>query len=227
MCGRFALISDTETLINAFGVAPETLTTMPPSVPRYNVAPTQPITAIRLNPTSKKRELTFFQWGLVPSWAKDVKMGSRMINARGETVADKPSFRTAFKRRRCIIPADGFYEWQKLDNHKQPMYIHPTNNTLFALAGLWEMWRSPDGDSIQSCTIITTAPNELMAPIHNRMPVILEPEDFDMWLDPGDRPEQGLHLIRPFPSEKMAAYPVSAFVNKPINDTPQCIAPLN
>ncbi len=227
MCGRFALISDTETLIDTFGVAPETLTAMPPSLPRYNVAPTQPITAIRLNPTSKKRELTFFQWGLIPSWANDIKMGSRMINARGETVAEKPSFRTAFKRRRCIIPADGFYEWQKLGSHKQPMYIHPTNNTLFALAGLWEMWRSPDGDSIQSCTIITTTPNELMAPIHDRMPVILEPEDFDMWLDPGDRPEQGLHLIRPFPSEKMAAYPVSAFVNKPINDTPQCIAPLN
>lgn len=227
MCGRFALISDTEALIDAFGVAPETLTAMPPSIPRYNVAPTQPIVAIRFNPKSKKRELTFFKWGLVPSWAKDIKMGARMINARGETVAEKPSFRAAFKRRRCIIPADGFYEWQKLGSRKQPMYIHPVNDAPFALAGLWEMWRSPDGDELQTCTIITTTPNELMAPIHNRMPVILEPEDFDMWLHPGDRPELGLHLIRPFSSEKMAAYPVSTFVNKPMNDAPQCITPLN
>ncbi|KAA3664236.1 MAG: SOS response-associated peptidase [Chloroflexi bacterium] len=226
MCGRFALISDTETLIDEFGVAPETLTALPPSVPRYNVAPTQPVAAIRLNP-NKKRELTFFQWGLIPSWAKDIKMGSRMINARGETVAEKPSFRAAFKRRRCIIPADGFYEWQKLSSRKQPMYIHQANGAPFALAGLWEMWRSPDGDALQTCTIITTTPNELMAPIHNRMPVILEREDFDMWLDPGDCPEQGLHLIRPFPSEKMAAHPVSTFVNRPINDAPQCIQPLN
>jgi len=227
MCGRFALISDTETLIDEFGVAPETLTALPPSVPRYNVAPTQPVAAIRLNPKNKKRELTFFQWGLIPSWSRDIKMGSRMINARGETVAEKPSFRAPFKRRRCIIPADGFYEWQKRGSSKQPMYIHPANDVPFALAGLWEMWRSPDGDELQTCTIITTTPNELMAPIHNRMPVILEREDFDMWLDPGDRPELGLHLIRPYPSEKMTAYPVSTFVNRPINDAPQCIEPLN
>lgn len=227
MCGRFALISDTETLIDTFGVAPETLTAMPPSLPRYNVAPTQPVLAVRLNPTSKKRELTFFQWGLIPSWAKDIKIGARMINARSETVTEKSSFRAAFKRRRCIIPADGFYEWQQQDNRKQPMYIHAADGTPFALAGLWELWRSPDGDAIQSCTILTTTPNELMTSIHNRMPVILEPEDFSMWLEPDERPEQGLHLLRPYPSTKMAAYPVSTFVNNPTNDAPQCIAPIN
>lgn len=227
MCGRFALISDTETLIDAFGVAPETVAAIPPAVPRYNIAPTQPVAAIRLSSNSNKRELTFFRWGLIPSWSRDMKSGSRMINARSETVAEKPSFRAAFKRRRCIIPADGFYEWQRTGNRKQPVYIHAADGRPFALAGLWEMWRGEAGDAVQTCTILTTTPNELMAPIHNRMPVILQPEDFDMWLDPGPQPDQGLHLLRPYPVEKMAFYPVSTFVNSPANDSPQCIAPIN
>ena len=226
MCGRFALISDTEQLIAEFGVAPESVAMMPDSVPRYNVAPTQPVAAIRLN-EAKQRELTFFQWGLIPSWSKDPKIGSRMINARSETVAEKPSFRAAFKRRRCIIPADGFYEWQKLENRKQPVFIHHAEKRPFALAGLWEMWSDPAGSMLQTCTILTTRPNELMAPIHNRMPVILEAEDYDMWLDPGDDPQIALHLLRPYPAEKMDAYPVSTFVNSPRNDAPACIEPLS
>ncbi|MCA9929387.1 MAG: SOS response-associated peptidase [Anaerolineales bacterium] len=227
MCGRFALISDTETLIDAFGVAPETVSALPTAIPRYNIAPTQPVAAVRLSRDGKQRELTFFRWGLIPSWSKDIKIGARLINARSETVTEKPSFRTAFKRRRCIIPADGFYEWQRRGSSKQPVYIHATDNRPLALAGLWEIWRTQEGDSLQTCTILTTTPNELMAPIHNRMPVILEPEDFDTWLDPGPQPDQGLHLLRPYPAHKMTFYPVSTFVNSPANDAPQCITPLN
>jgi putative SOS response-associated peptidase YedK len=149
-----------------------------------------------------------------------------MINARAETVADKPSFRAAFKRRRCLIPASGFFEWQRMGSQKQPMYIQLADGSLLALAGLWETWHSPDGSEIESCTIITTEPNELMAPIHNRMPVIVEPADYDLWLDPGERPENGLHLLRPYPPTLMNAYPVSTQVNNPRNDTPDCVAPL-
>ncbi|MEM7333508.1 MAG: SOS response-associated peptidase [Chloroflexota bacterium] len=222
MCGRFALIAPTEQLAETFQVNQATLAGMPPSVPRYNIAPTQPVTAVRLNQTGA-RELTFFHWGLIPSWSKDMKFGSRLINARSETVAEKPSFRTAFKRRRCIIPADGFFEWQKKDDGKQPMYIHAADKAPLAFAGLWEFWTSPDGDAIQSCTILTTEPNEMMAQIHNRMPVILEPEDFQAWLDPGPDPTDAFHLFRSYPAHKMAAYPVSTVVNNPRNDHPACI----
>ncbi len=227
MCGRFALMTSTEQLAAQFGVSQTAVETLPPSVPRYNIAPTQPVVAIRLGEDGQ-RELTFFHWGLVPSWSKDVKIGSRMINARSETVTEKPSFRTAFKRRRCLIPADGFYEWQKQANGKQPMFIRPAKGEErpFALAGLWEQWHDTEGGALQSCTILTTTPNELMADIHNRMPVIIEPEDFDLWLDPEPEPEQGLHLLRPYPAEKMTAYPVSTVVNNPRNETPECIQPI-
>ena len=225
MCGRFALMTSTEQLAMQFDVPETAVNALPPSVPRYNIAPTQPVAAIRLAENGQ-REFTFFRWGLVPSWAKDLNIGSRMINARSETVAEKPSFRTAFKRRRCLIPADGFYEWQKQGSGKQPMFIRPVAERPFALAGLWEVWRDPDGSVLQTCTILTTTPNELMAPIHNRMPVIVEPEDFDLWLNPEPNPEQGLHLLRPYPAEKMTAYPVSTTVNNPRNDVPDCIQPL-
>ncbi len=223
MCGRFALIAPGDALLTLFDLDqpfPEEA-----FAPRYNIAPTQPVTAARLSQTGE-RELTWLTWGLVPSWAKEPKMGSRLINARSETVAEKPSFRAAFKRRRCLIPADGFYEWQKLNGRKQPMYIHAQDGRPFALAGLWEHWQSADGSVIESCAILTTRPNELMAPIHNRMPVIIAPADFDEWLHPGPNPEMGLHLLRPYPDEKMAAFPVSAHVNNPRNDDAQCIHPL-
>lgn len=227
MCGRFALMAPSDQLAMQFNVPETAVAALPPSVPRYNIAPTQPVSAIRLDDNGQ-RDFTFFHWGLIPSWAKDIKIGARMINARSETVTEKPSFRAAFKRRRCLIPADGFYEWQKQGNGKQPMFIHPAagEERPFALAGLWEVWCDPEGSVLQSCTILTTTPNELMAPIHNRMPVIVEPEDFDLWLNPEPDPEQGLHLLRPYPAERMAAYPVSTVVNSPRNDVPNCIQPI-
>jgi putative SOS response-associated peptidase YedK len=226
MCGRFALISPGEALIEQFGLRPEITTSVSSLTPRYNIAPTQPVAAIRLAPDSQTKELTFFRWGLIPSWAKDMKMGSRLINARSETVAEKPSFRAAFKRRRCLIPADGFYEWQRQGSQKQPMYIHAVDHKLFALAGLWETWHAANGSAIDTCTILTTGPNELMQPIHNRMPVIIEPPDYSLWLNPEPQPDRALHLLRPYPAEQMAAHAVSTVVNNPRNDTPECIAPL-
>ncbi|MFQ5400516.1 MAG: SOS response-associated peptidase [Anaerolineae bacterium] len=225
MCGRFVLFTPGETLFQLFGVE---ASAMPGQIlnPRYNIAPTQPVAAVRLAPDSGRREFTFFRWGLIPSWAKDLKIGARLINARAETVSEKPSFRAAFKRRRCLIPADGFFEWQRLSSRKQPVYVYARDGRPFAFAGLWETWHSADGDRIHSCTILTTEPNELVAPIHNRMPVIIEPPDYALWLDPGPNPELARHLLRPYPAEKMVAYPVSTRVNSPRNDDPRCIAPL-
>ncbi len=225
MCGRFALLTPGHDLINHFDVD-QTSVDVSMIAPRYNIAPTQPVVVVRETAVSEQRELTFVQWGLIPSWAKDPKIGSRLINARSETVAEKPSFRAAFKRRRCLVLADGFYEWQKLDGKKQPTFIHLKDKQPFALAGLWETWQSPDGGILDTCTILTTTPNELMTPIHNRMPVILEPEDYNTWLFPGTQPDQAFHLLRPFPKEKMAAYPVSTWVNSPSHDDAQCIAPI-
>jgi putative SOS response-associated peptidase YedK len=221
MCGRFALFAPGQDIGGQFGVEINI-----EIAPRYNIAPTQPVAAVRLDDHSGERELTHFQWGLIPSWAKDPKIGSRMINARSETVAEKPSFRAAFKRRRCLIPASGFYEWQKLGDRKQPTFVQGSEDQLLGLAGLWEIWHDADGGVIESCTILTTQPNELIAPIHNRMPVIVAPEDYSMWLDPGQQPEDGLHLLRPYDSELMKAYPVSTAVNNPRNDSPGCIEPL-
>lgn len=221
MCGRFTLAASGETLAEAFN-----LDETPAVAPRYNIAPTQPVAAVRLSPDSGKRELTFFHWGLIPSWSKDPQIGSRLINARAETVTEKPSFRTAFKRRRCLIPATGFYEWQRLGNRKQPMFVQAREGEVFAFAGLWETWHNGDGSEIVSCTILTTEPNELMRGIHNRMPVIIEPADYTMWLDPGPDPEDALHLLRPYPADQMNAWPVSTFVNNPRNEGPECIAPL-
>jgi len=229
MCGRFALLTAGEELVAQFGV-----NTTPVDISmitaRYNVAPTQPVVIVRHTASAGsvhagQRELTFVLWGLITSWAKDTKIGASLINARSETAAEKPSFRAAFKRRRCLVLADGFYEWQQQNGTKQPMFIHMADHAPFALAGLWESWYSPDGGVLDTCTILTTTPNELMAPIHNRMPVILEPEDYNTWLVPGDQPNLALHLLRPFPSEKMAAYPVSTWVNSPAHDDAQCIAP--
>lgn len=223
MCGRFALLAPGETVADTLQ-----LDTVPdPLPPRYNIAPTQPVLAVRQSDQTGKREPTLFRWGLIPSWSKDISIGSRLINARAETVPEKPAFRAAFKRRRCLIPASGFYEWQKLNNKKQAMYIHPQEDDLFVFAGLWETWTGGDGSLLETCTILTTTPNALMVSIHNRMPVILDPADFEMWLDPGEHPDQARHLLRPYPPEKMAAYPVSSMVNSPQNDVPACIVPLS
>jgi putative SOS response-associated peptidase YedK len=221
MCGRFALFAPGEQLAEQFGVELNH-----ELEPRYNIAPTHAGAAIRLAASTGERELTYFRWGLIPSWAKDPKIGSRMINARSETAAEKPSFRAAFKRRRCLIPASGFYEWQRLEDRKQPTFIHASDDSLLGLAGLWEIWQANDGSVVETCTILTTQPNEMMASIHNRMPVIIEAEDYSMWLDPGPQPQDALHLMRPYPAKGMEAYPVSTAVNNPRNDAAVCVEPV-
>lgn len=217
MCGRYTLTTPVETLAEEFGLTES----LPEVSQSYNVAPTQEVAAV-LNGSG--RHLEMLRWGLIPSWADDPRIGSRMINARSETAPEKPSFRKAFKERRCLILADGFYEWQKTNNGKQPFYIRMENGSPFAFAGLWESWQDPEGPEVRSCTILTTDPNELLAPVHNRMPVILHPEDYELWLDPDVREVDLLSpLLVPYPADSMEAYPVSRRVNNPANDEPDCI----
>ena len=227
MCGRFTQSQSATTLAATFHLA-----AVPDLPPRYNIAPTQPVTAIlatsepAAEQTSDRaeRQIRQLRWGLIPSWAKDMSMGARMINARAETVAEKPAFRTAFRQRRCLIVADGFYEWQRLEGKKQPFYFRLQDQQPFAFAGLWEHWQSPEGDSIDSCTILTTQANELLSSIHDRMPVILPPSSYDLWLDRTVRqPEQLQPLLQPYPAEAMTAYPVSTKVNSPAYDRAECI----
>ena len=221
MCGRFTLTVDPAKLQDAF-----TNINFPPQfAPRFNIAPTQPVLAI---PNDGKNRADFFVWGLIPSWAKDPSIGNRLINARGETLAEKPSFRGSFKYKRCLILADGFYEWKSQPGTKVklPHFIHMKDHQPFAFAGLWDEWNSPDGSQIRSCTIVTIEPNELMMPIHNRMPVILPPNAYAQWIDPAIRTPESLGaLIKPYPAEQMAAYPVSTLVNSPKNDRAECVVP--
>ena len=223
MCGRFVLNATPEQL-KALLNLPEA----PYVEPRYNIAPSQPVALARLDPETKQRSFTHALWGLIPSWSKDPSIGAKMINARSETVAEKPSFRAAFKRRRCLVPASGFYEWQKLGAARQPYFIHMADKLPFAIAGLWEQWLSPDGTELQTCTLLTTSANELMEPLHDRMPVILDPADFEMWLGNGkdstpSELDQLQHLFRPFDSAKMAAYPVDKAVGNVRNEGPGLI----
>ncbi len=222
MCGRFTLTVDTAQLQEAFQDYD-----VPSGVQeRYNISPTQPV-AVFANTGEKK--LDYYVWGLIPSWAKDPEIGSRMINARAETLAEKPAFRAAYRRRRCLIPATGFYEWRQDpgSRSKTPMYIQLESGEPFAFAGLWEIWNSPDGSQIKSCTIVTTAPNPLLERIHNRMPVIISPKDYDLWMDPHELKPQDLDpLLKPYPAVEMVAHPVSRLVNSPDNDVPECVAPL-
>lgn len=202
----------------------------PPLEPRYNVAPSQPLLTVRLD-REGAREWAFLKWGLVPSWAKDPGIGNSLINARGDTAHEKPSFRAAFKRRRCLVPADGFFEWQRRNKGKQPYYITLKDGSPFAIAGLWEIWTGPGGEELQTCTLITTEANEVVQPLHDRMPVILAPEDFDLWLgQPGDASKEEIavlrHLLHPFPAKQMQAAPVSKAVNNPRNEGPECIEPV-
>ena len=168
--------------------------------------------------------MVFLHWGLVPSWADDPKIGNRMINARAETAADKPSFRTAMRRRRCLIVADGFYEWETVAKRRQPMFIHMRDGRPFAFAGLWESWEGADHSALESCTILTTSANELVRPIHDRMPAIIAPADYAQWLDPAvQQADAVLPLLHPFPAEEMEAYPVSPRVNSPARDDESCL----
>jgi putative SOS response-associated peptidase YedK len=223
MCGRFTLFHSAEAIAEAFRVDPMDLP------PRYNIAPSQPVAAIVRMPGTSERKLLWLRWGLIPSWAKDPAIGYKLINARAETVSEKPSFRSAFKHRRCLIPSDGFYEWQRIEgskSKKQPYYFSLTDNSPFALAGLWERWESKEGDIVETCTILTTDANDLVSPIHDRMPAILSPEDYDLWLDPNfTRSDSLQEMLKPYPAEAMKVYPVSSTVNSPKNDSPECNLP--
>jgi putative SOS response-associated peptidase YedK len=219
MCGRYTLRTPIDVLAEGFEIQeyPSSIT------PNYNVAPTQEVAG--LVEEEEKSKLEMFHWGLIPSWAKDPAIGNKMINARAETVSEKPSFRSAFKKRRCLILADGFYEWQKTDNGKQPYHIKMQDDSPFAFAGLWEVW-DKYGEEIRSGTIITTDANDLMNEIHHRMPVILHPEDYGLWLDLDfDEKEALTALLKPYPSDAMEAYPVSRRVNKPANNEPSVLEP--
>jgi putative SOS response-associated peptidase YedK len=219
MCGRYTLTAIPEVVANQFQF--EELADL---TPRYNIAPSQLVASVRNPSGSTRREGVWLRWGLIPSWAKDPAIGMKLINARAETVAEKPSFRKSFRQRRCLVLADGFYEWQKDGRVKQPFYIRMIDERPFAFAGLWDHWLSADGQIIESCALLTTEPNELMARIHHRMPVLLAPEAYEEWLNPAQQDVDRLvPMLRPYPSEEMIANPVSRLVNNARFDDPRCI----
>jgi putative SOS response-associated peptidase YedK len=218
MCGRFTLSKTPEDVAQHFQ-----LDNVPSIEPRYNVAPTQQVFAVRS--VGEGREGVLLKWGLVPSWASDPSIGVRMLNARAETIAAKPSFRTAFQRRRCLIASDGFYEWVSVGKQKQPIHFRKGDGRLFAFAGLWESWRAPNGVTLESCSIITTTANELVQPVHDRMPVILDPSSYAEWLDPKHTNAAALlPLLAPWRADEMAAIPANPFVNNARNEGPSCLS---
>jgi putative SOS response-associated peptidase YedK len=217
MCGRYVLTVPGDLLASAFG-----LEEVPELAPRYNVAPGQSVPIVRAT-EGGRRELAFARWGLIPHWAKEAAIGNRLINARADGVADKPSFRDSFRRRRCLIPADGFYEWQKVGNRKQPWLLRGADGAPLAFAGLWSSWTDPaTSRPVETCAIVTTEPNELAATVHDRMPVILLEPARATWLDPRSDRDGLLALLVPCPAASMVAYPVSTRVNAPSNDDPGC-----
>jgi putative SOS response-associated peptidase YedK len=223
MCGRFTLTVDASELQDQFlwiNIPANSVQ------PRFNISPTQPVAVV---PNNGLNQLDYFVWGLIPSWSKDPKIGSRLINARSETLAEKPSFRSAYRRRRCLILADGFYEWNQSPgrDQKTPYFIHLKDHKPFAFAGLWEIWFDPDGSEIRSCTIITTEPNDFMRTLHNRMPAILPPAAYSTWLSPDElAPEKLNQYLKAYDPELMSAYPVSRAVNNPSIDQPELIQPV-
>ena len=221
MCGRFALKAPPRTIQQHFGI-PETVDLSP----RYNIAPSQDVAVIRHLSGKDYRQLDLLRWGLIPGWAKDMKLSYRMINARAETLAQKPAFRTAFKKHRCIIAADGFYEWLHSGKTKQPFFVHMKNGAVFGFAGLWESWNSPEGSTVESCTIITTSANDLVRKIHDRMPVILQPDTYEAWLQDSTKIETLQQLLMPYSADEMETYRVSSEVNSPKHDTMECIRPV-
>lgn len=216
MCGRFILSVEAESIENVFGIKID----LPFFGPRYNIAPGQNVPVIRKGP--EKREFSMMRWGLVPHWAKDMKIGYKMINARAETIDQKPSFKSAFLNRRCLIPADGFYEWKQLNGKKQPMFIRLPEASLFAFTGIWENWASPDGNNIYSCSLITTSANKFIRSIHDRMPVILnKPDEYEAWLS-SDNTLEVKSMLNPY-TRDLSAYPVSTMVNSAKIDSPKLI----
>ena len=221
MCGRFVSDISPQQLQEAYG-----LLSLPDITARYNIAPSQQVAVIRQN-DAKQRELALLKWGLIPPWAKDASIGYKMINARSETVYEKPSFRSALKSRRCIFPVSGFYEWQKIGKEKVPHYIYLIDKAIMSLAGLWESWKSPEGVLIETCTILTTAANSSIKKIHDRMPVILHQDEIDIWLNKNVDDLDGLkELFHPYPSGLIQEHVVSKEVNNPKNDQPTCINPV-
>ncbi len=222
MCGRYTQRATPEAVAKQFK-----LKKPPPLfIPNYNVAPSEQVLAIRREAESGEREGVLLRWGLIPWWAKDTKIGNHCINAKAETVHEKPAFRSAFKKRRCLIVADGFYEWKMLAGRKQPMWIGRKDNAPFAFAGLWEYWKAESAEAIESCTIITTEPTSLMSEIHNRMPVILPASAYDSWLDPAS-PDTALRELLAAPvQEELYSYPVSKMVNSPKNNRPELLEPI-
>jgi len=217
MCGRFTLTLDPGDLQDElnFDISSAVLT------PRYNIAPSQPVAAVRDGGT---RKVELFQWGLVPSWAKDASIGYKMINARSETISEKPSFRVPFSRRRCLIPADGFYEWAQGEGGKIPYYFYLKDHKPFTFAGLWEEWQPPEGELLRTCTIITCAANDVLKQYHERMPVILPADIRWLWLDPAAKAPELQSWLKPYPSDGMAWHEVAKLVNKPDADVPECVA---
>jgi putative SOS response-associated peptidase YedK len=221
VCGRFILTTPGEILHELFH-----LVDLPRLEPRYNIAPSQEIAAVRIDPGATAACLDELRWGLIPYWAEDARIGYRMINARSETVATKPAFREAVKSRRCLIPTDGFFEWRKEGSLKQPYLFRPVDGAPVAFAGLWDRWRKPGGEYVESCTILTCPPNKLVAPFHDRMPVILSPRDYMRWLDPAIHAVDELDdLFVAFDANAMERIAVSPRVNSVANDDPRCIEP--
>lgn len=224
MCGRFALNVSAEDLSRLFGIAPEGL---PEFGARFNIAPTQTVLAVRQVPDGP-REACLLRWGLLPPWAKDASVGARMINARSESAADKPAFRSALRRRRCIVPASGFYEWRAEGDAKQPYFIHAPENAILGIAGLWERWLAPDGIPLETCALLTTAANPDVAPLHDRMPVLLPVADFERWLDPRLSDPLALSdLLRPAPPGSLVWHPVARRVNRAGEEGADLAAPLS
>jgi putative SOS response-associated peptidase YedK len=222
MCGRYRM-TRADKLAQQFEILEEEIDVE--LAPRYNVAPGQMVAAVRQDRERPVRKLSTLKWGLVPMWAKDPKVGYKMLNARSESIADKPAYREAFKSRRCLIPADGFYEWKTEGKAKQPFHFGMKDDGIFALAGIWERWKDPKGSMLETCSILTTSPNALREGIHDRMPVIVRPEDYDLWLDPGFKNTEGLSdLLKPYDASQMKRYAVSTRVNSVKFDDPECAA---
>lgn len=223
MCGRYRLTAKERYIAEHFAIDDEVEWTA-----RYNIAPTQQVATVRQDRKEPGRKFALMRWGLIPFWAKDASIAGRTINAVSETAAEKPAFREPMQHRRCLIPADGFYEWKKLDaKSKQPYCITMADDSLFAFAGLWDRWHPPSGETIESCTVLTTGANALLRDVHDRMPVILRREDYDLWLDPGvTNPKLVSELLRPFDARLMKMYPVSTLVNNVKNDSPECAEPV-
>ncbi|MGO9403090.1 MAG: SOS response-associated peptidase [Terriglobales bacterium] len=220
MCGRYRLARKKEILAETFDIENDDEVDWSP---RYNVAPGQDVPVVQQDPTRPVRTLSLIRWGLIPSWSKDANAGYKMINARAETVADLPAFRDPFRSRRCLVPADGFYEWTKQARQKFPFLFSMADDSIFAFAGIWDRWRTPTKESLETCSIITTSANPLLSGIHDRMPVILKRDDYDLWLDPGFKKVEDLRdLLQPFPAEAMHHYRVSTRVNSVNNDDPAC-----